>query len=99
MKLNKNTKKAESFITNYISSEYDINTARDIYQVYDRPSANKYYSLLGHLDDIRKKGGYDIKIISSNSQSYTLGYLSDKGSIRYLNIITYKNQYEIQLNF
>ena len=99
MKLNKHTKKAQTFITYYLSSEYYINTAGDIYQVYDRPSANKYYSLIGHLDDIRKKGGYDIRIISFSSQFYTLGYLTEKDNIRYLNIITCKNHYEIQLNF
>lgn len=45
MKLNKYTKKTQTFITYYLSSEYDISTARDIYQVYDRPSANKYYKI------------------------------------------------------
>ena len=99
MKLNKHTKKAQMFITYYLSSEYDINTPRDIYQVYARPSSKKYYSLLGHLDDIKKKGGYDVRIISFNDNVYTLGYLSDEGNIRYLNIITCKNYYEIQLNY
>ena len=97
MKLNKNTKRAQAFITEYLSSEYDINAGRDIYQVYARPSPNKYSSLLGHLDVIKKKGGHDIKIISFNSKFYTLGYLIENDNKKYLNIITYFNYYEIEL--
>ena len=97
MKLNKNTQKAQSFITAYISSEYDINTSMDIYKVYGRPS-NKKIGLINHyLSNIYEEGGEDIKITSFNDNFFTLGYISIKDNKKYLNIITYSNNYEIEL--
>ena len=78
MKVNKNTQKAQNWIDSYESSDDYIITWGDIYKVYDRPSQNKVSSLYRHICRINEAGGYSIKILSHNSQSYVLGYLTEK---------------------
>ena len=97
MKLNKNTQKAQSFMTMYLSSEYDMDTAMDIYKVYGRPSNKKVALITRYLYNIHKNGGENVKIIGFNDNFFTLGYTSIKDNVKYLNIITYKNHYEIEL--
>ena len=97
MKISKNTKKGADWIVSYNLSTDDVETNGDIYKVYTRPSLNKIFSLHKHIEYINSIGGYGIKILSHNSSSYVLGYLTEKDNIKYLNIITYKNHYKIEL--
>lgn len=97
MKVSKNTKKGADWIVSYnLSTDY-VETYDDIYKVYSYPSLNKRFTLHKHIEYINNVGGYAIKILSHNSSTYVLGYLTKKDNIKCLNIITYKNHYEIEL--
>lgn len=97
MKVNKNTKKGADWIVSYnLSTDY-VETSEDIYKAYSHPSLNKIHSLYRHICNIENDGGYCIKILSHNSCTYVLGYLTEKDNNKILNIITYMNHYEIEL--
>ena len=64
----------------------------DIYKIYDNPSKEKIELLHNYLEDIRKRGGYQVRILSYNKFNFTLGYLMDKLNTTYLYIITKYNK-------
>lgn len=65
----------------------------DIYKIYDNPSREKIELLHNYLEDIRKRGGYQVRILSYNKFNFTLGYLMDKLNTTYLYIITKYSEY------
>lgn len=70
----------------------------DIFKVYEHPSKEKIELLYNYIEDIRKNGGYLIKIISYSKFQFTLAYLTDEQeknyTITYINVITKNNKYK-----
>lgn len=93
MKLNRNTKKAQGFIQSYERSEE--RTLRDCYVSYSYSKAVAEVSCHNKMLDM---DGYDFKIMSFNSMTFTCGWLyEDKETgVVMLNVETAYNSYQIE---
>lgn len=89
-KLNKTTKRAESWIRAYNNSSY-----YSIDDFYKSCSSAKYRA----EDDCKKRmlsiHGYGYKVLGGNSSFFTCGYLSEDGNTLYIE--TQCNTFEIAL--
>lgn len=91
------SKMANTLRIKYING-VNIIDALDIFRVYEHPSKEKIQLLYNYIEDIRKKGGYLLKIISYSNFQFTLAYLTDEKvknyTITYINVITKNNKYK-----
>lgn len=95
--LNKNTKKAIRMIHNYNyysgkSSSYDIET------FYQRPSYNKIKAWRTCKKQCQEKSGYGLCITGGNSSYFSAGFIFENDGKKYLQYITYANNYCIELD-
>lgn len=93
MKLNRNTKKAQTLIERFNHSTFV--SLDECYKAYSKNKFRAYQSCVIKFFDMR---GWGFRIISFNSQTFTCGWLyedKDTGEIM-LNVETYRNTYAIE---
>ena len=95
--LNRNTKKAMSFINSY---EYysKKSTSYDIETFYKNSSYNKIRAWETCKKQCQEKHGYGLCITGGNSSYFSAGFIFENNGKKYLQYITYANDYIIALN-
>lgn len=89
-KLNKNTKRAESWIDSYFRSTY-----ASIDEFYNRASYNKVRAEKECINRMLEVNGKGYRVLGGNSSFFTCGYLSNDGKTLYIE--TACNTFEIAL--
>lgn len=90
--LNKNTKKAQNFITNYENAKYT-----ELNQIYKNYSTRKYNVFNQIKEAVKQRKGKGLKLISWNCQLFCCGYMIKKNKKNVLVYLTGFNQYLIEL--
>lgn len=95
--LNKNTKKAKSFIDSYryTSGKYE---SYDILTFYQKPSYNKIKAWKYCEELATKNNGNDLHICGGNSSVFSVGFTMVENDKKYLVYVTRDNQYKIELD-
>lgn len=95
--LNKNTKKAQSFVNSYryTSGKYE---SYDILTFYRKPSSNKIRAWYFCKELALKNNGNDLHICGGNSSVFSAGFTMIENGKKYLVFITRDNQYQIELD-
>lgn len=76
---------------------YTKSTKRWLTECYNRPSKTKEIADMFVRESCENNGGYDFRIISYNTFTFTVGYRMIKGGHEYLVIHTYRNTKVIKL--
>lgn len=90
--LNKNTKKAQTFLFNYENSKFS--KLHEIYKDYSDKKIRVYYDI---VHDMTTKRGKNLKLMSHNSQFFCAGYSFRKNKKNYLKYFTGYNVYLIEM--
>lgn len=95
--LNKNTKKAKSFIDSYCltSGKYEN---YDILTFYRKPSYNKIKAWNYCKELLINNNGNDLHICGGNSSVFSAGFRMEENGKKYLIYITRENKYQIELD-
>lgn len=93
MKLNRNTKKAKSFI-----QQYDVSIDEYLTDVYDNPSDAKIEAFKICYKKAVKMNGQCLRILSYNTFMFTVGWLykEPETGVLMLNVETAYNSYQIE---
>lgn len=93
MKLNRNTKKAKSFI-----QQYDVSIDEYLTDVYDNPSDVKIEAFKTCYRKAVKMNGRFLRILSHNTFTFTVGWLYEEPEtgVLMLNVETAYNSYQIE---
>ena len=94
--LNRNTKKAQQYIKNYLRALRNTNNTT-IYDIYQRPSSDKIEAYKDCEYWARYYKGKNIRYYSYNSFTFVCGFIYNNDFARYLVVITHKNNYRIKL--
>lgn len=76
---------------------YNKATKTWLHECYKKPSTAKQIADAYVRECYENDGGYDFKIISFNTFSFTAGYKMIEDDIEYLKIHTYKRTFKIEL--
>lgn len=93
MKLNRNTKKAQSFI-----NRYDVSIDEYLTDVYDNPSDAKIEAFKTCYRKAVKMNGWFFRILSHNTYTFTVGWVYEEPEtgVRVLNVETAYKSYQIE---
>ena len=91
MKLNRNTKKAKSFI-----HRYDTSIDEYLTDVYDNPSDAKIEAYKGCYRKMIKMNGVGLRILSYNTFTFTVAWVYPGDNKVMLNVETAYNSYQIE---
>lgn len=94
--LNKNTKKAKSFIDSYCYTSSKIESY-DILTFYKKPSYNKIKAWKYCKELATNNNGNNLHICGGNSSVFSAGFTMMENDKKYLIYITRDNQYRIEL--
>lgn len=94
IELNKNTKKAQGFINNFIKAREQGNTS--IFNIYARPSMDKM-TIADKLKHLAGKDNATLYYIGGNSYTFTCGYSREVDNKTELIIFTKSYTYKIAL--
>lgn len=95
--LNKNTKKAKSFIDNYRYTS-GKNESYDILTFYKKPSFYKIKAWKYCKELEANNNSNDLHICGGNSSVFSAGFTMMENDKKYLIYITRNNQYRIELD-
>lgn len=90
--LNKNTKKAKTFLFNYQNAKFS-----KLYEIYKNYSDKKIRAYYDIINDMQRKRGKNLKVMSRNSQFFCAGYSFRKNKKNYLKYFTGYNIYLIEM--
>lgn len=76
---------------------YNKATKTWLHECYKKPSMAKQIADAYVRECYESNGGYDLKIISYNCQSFTAGYKMIENGVEYLKIHTYTRTFKIKL--
>lgn len=90
--LNKNTKKAKTFLFNYQNAKFS--KLHEIYKNYSDKKIRAYYDI---KYDMHEQRGKNLKLMSRNSQFFCAGYSFRKKKKNFLKYFTGYNIYLIEM--
>lgn len=94
MEIKRTTKRAKLYAENYTGSN-----CKSILDCYKNPSSAKWYAELAIIENMVKRGGFDYRVISYNSNFFSCAFrFRDKRGDLWLAVFTPYNNYNINLS-